>query len=130
MECLLKIGGLIQVCNDIFDVNKDIKEGIRTVTTEIKDIKILKHKVQQLYKETFEYCQIAIPTRNMNAFLQQIKIIVSQSFVALDFYEKTIKNRLNTPVIFLSALSNVDDRVTGLEPVSYTHLTLPTNREV
>jgi two-component system phosphate regulon response regulator OmpR len=33
----------------------------------------------------------------------------------LDFYEKTIKNRLNTPVIFLSALSNVDDRVTGLE---------------
>ncbi len=91
MECLLKIGGLIQVCNDIFDVNKDIKEGIRTVTTEIKDIKILKHKVQQLYKETFEYCQIAIPTRNMNAFLQQIKIIVSQSFVALDFYEKTQK---------------------------------------
>ena len=33
----------------------------------------------------------------------------------LDFYEKTIKNRVNTPVIFLSALSNVDDRVTGLE---------------
>jgi len=91
MECLLKIGGLIQVCNDIFDINKDIKEGIRTVTTEIKDIKILKQKVQQLYKETFEYCQIAIPTRNMKAFLQQIKIIVSQSFVALDFYENTQK---------------------------------------
>ena len=33
----------------------------------------------------------------------------------LDFYENTIKNRFNTPVIFLSALSNVDDRVTGLE---------------
>ena len=33
----------------------------------------------------------------------------------LDFYENTIKNRVNTPVIFLSALSNVDDRVTGLE---------------
>ncbi len=33
----------------------------------------------------------------------------------LDFYEKTIKNRVNIPVIFLSALSNVDDRVTGLE---------------
>ena len=33
----------------------------------------------------------------------------------LNFYEKTIKNRVNTPVIFLSALSNVDDRVTGLE---------------
>ena len=33
----------------------------------------------------------------------------------LDFYENTIKNRVNTPVIFLSALSDVDDRVTGLE---------------
>ncbi len=33
----------------------------------------------------------------------------------LDFYENSIKNRFNTPVIFLSALSNVDDRVTGLE---------------
>ena len=33
----------------------------------------------------------------------------------LDFYENSIKNRVNTPVIFLSALSNVDDRVTGLE---------------
>ena len=33
----------------------------------------------------------------------------------LEFYENTIKNRINTPVIFLSALSNVDDRVIGLE---------------
>ena len=33
----------------------------------------------------------------------------------LDFYKNTIKNRVSTPVIFLSALSSVDDRVTGLE---------------
>ena len=33
----------------------------------------------------------------------------------LDFYENTIRNRFSTPVIFLSALSNVVDRVTGLE---------------
>ena len=33
----------------------------------------------------------------------------------LDFYKNTIKNRINSPVIFLSALGNVDDRVTGLE---------------
>ena len=91
LECLRRVGGLIQVCNDIFDVNKDIKEGIRTVATETKDIKILRQKVQRLYKETFEYCRIAIPSRGMNVFLQQIKIIVSQSFVALKFYENTQK---------------------------------------
>ncbi len=33
----------------------------------------------------------------------------------LDFYKNSIKNRVGTPVIFLSALSDVDDRVNGLE---------------
>ena len=33
----------------------------------------------------------------------------------LDFYKENIKSRLNTPVIFLSALSDVEDRVMGLE---------------
>ena len=33
----------------------------------------------------------------------------------LDVYKDHIKDRINTPVIFLSALSDVDDRVTGLE---------------
>ncbi|MDB3974285.1 response regulator transcription factor [Alphaproteobacteria bacterium] len=33
----------------------------------------------------------------------------------LNFYQNNIKDRINTPVIFLSALSDVDDRVSGLE---------------
>ena len=33
----------------------------------------------------------------------------------LEFYKNSIKNRVNTPVIFLSALSDVDDRISGLE---------------
>ena len=33
----------------------------------------------------------------------------------LEFFKNAIKDRVNTPVIFLSALSNVDDRVAGLE---------------
>ncbi len=33
----------------------------------------------------------------------------------LEFYENNIRNRINTPVIFLSALSDVDDRVKGLK---------------
>jgi len=33
----------------------------------------------------------------------------------LDFYNDSIKDRINTPVIFLSALSTVDDRIAGLE---------------
>ena len=33
----------------------------------------------------------------------------------LEFFKNAIKDRVNTPVIFLSALSDVDDRVAGLE---------------
>ena len=33
----------------------------------------------------------------------------------LDFYKNTIRNRVSSPVIFLSALSDADNRVTGLE---------------
>jgi len=33
----------------------------------------------------------------------------------LEFYKNSIKDRVNTPVIFLSALSDVDDRINGLE---------------
>ncbi len=95
-ECLLKIGGLIQVCNDIFDVNKDIKEGIRTIATETRDMAVLKAKVQKLYSEVFEYCRIAIPSKQMEAFLEQIKIIISQSLVALDFYLQTQNNNGKT----------------------------------
>ena len=33
----------------------------------------------------------------------------------LEFYKNSIKDRISTPVIFLSALSDVDDRISGLE---------------
>ena len=33
----------------------------------------------------------------------------------LEFYKNSIKDRINTPVIFLSALSDVDDRISVLE---------------
>tara|TARA_Y100001935_G_scaffold246254_1_gene240734 strand:- start:542 stop:1210 length:669 start_codon:yes stop_codon:yes gene_type:complete len=53
----------------------------------------------------------------VNLFLFDLIIldVMLPDSTGLDFYEKTIKNRVNTPVIFLSALSNVDDRVIGLE---------------
>ena len=60
------------------------------------DIAQLKVKVKKLYFETFEYCRIAIPDSNMEAFLQQMKIIISQSFVALDFYLETQNNNGKT----------------------------------
>ena len=53
----------------------------------------------------------------VNLFLFDLIIldVMLPDITGLDFYKNTIKNRVNTPVIFLSALSDVDDRVSGLE---------------
>ena len=41
--------------------------------------------------------------------------VMLPDITGLEFYKKSIKDRINTPVIFLSALSDVDDRISGLE---------------
>lgn len=87
LKCLEKIGGLVQICNDVFDVNKDLKEGIRTIVTETQDIADLRKKITHLHQEVFKYCRNEFPGEKMNDFLQQIKFIISQSYVALDFYQ-------------------------------------------
>tara|TARA_B100001093_G_C26758587_1_gene984586 strand:+ start:402 stop:1073 length:672 start_codon:yes stop_codon:yes gene_type:complete len=41
--------------------------------------------------------------------------VMLPDITGLEFYKNNIKDRVNTPVIFLSALSDVEDRVIGLE---------------
>ena len=43
---------------------------------------------------------------------------------------RTLRERAAVPIIFLTGRNEEADRVMGLEPVSYTHLTLPTKRIV
>jgi two-component system phosphate regulon response regulator OmpR len=44
-----------------------------------------------------------------------IRDVMLPDSTGLEFYKNSIKDRINTPVIFLSALSDVDDRISGLE---------------
>ncbi len=55
--------------------------------------------------------------RLLNIFVFDLVIldVMLPDSSGLDFYKNSIKNRVSSPVIFLSALSDVDDRVTGLE---------------
>ena len=45
----------------------------------------------------------------------------------IDILKEMRKNGDQTPVILLTARGDTKDRVRGLDAVSYTHLTLPTN---
>jgi len=52
---------------------------------------------------------------NLFKFDLMILDVMLPDSTGLDFYKKQIKDRINTPVIFLSALSDVEDRINGLE---------------
>lgn len=80
-------GGLLQICNDIFDVAKDISEGVRTVATECNTIAELKgivfHRMNLVQKAL-----AAGEFKNPQKFWDRISFVTSQTLVALSHYEK------------------------------------------
>jgi len=87
----------------------------------VEDDESLKILIEKLLRNN-NY--IVSKANNINESKKLLKLFVFDLIIldvmlpdstGLDFYKDHIKDRINTPVIFLSALSDVDDRVTGLE---------------
>ena len=77
----------MQVCNDVFDVVKDLKEGIQTLGTEAKTIQQLRELVDGIdIQNRLVIEKLDLP--NTSYFNSRIKFVTSQTYVALDFYEK------------------------------------------
>ena len=90
-EALFSIGGQLQVCNDIFDVAKDLKEDINTIGTKAETIDQLRRLLLEL--DTQNKLKIeALKLPNTKYFNNRINFVTSQTYVALDFYEKATKN--------------------------------------
>lgn len=84
---LFLIGGQLQVCNDVFDVVKDLKEGIQTLATEAKTIQQLRELIRRIDVENrLEVEKLDLPSTHY--FNSRIKFVTSQTYVALDLYEK------------------------------------------
>jgi hypothetical protein len=90
-EALFLIGGQLQVCNDIFDVVKDLKEGINTIGTKAKTINQLRGILLKLDTQNRNKIE-ALDLPNTKYFNRRIKFVTSQTYVALDLYEKATKN--------------------------------------
>lgn len=91
-EILFQIGGFVQLCNDIFDINKDIKEGIRTFATECNNIADLKKEIKTTKEKVYSICLGLEEKLNVKGFLNQVNVIYAQSLTALDFYYNTQQN--------------------------------------
>ena len=87
----------------------------------VEDDKTLQELIEKLLKDN---SYIVSKAKNIAEAEKYIKLFIFDLIIldvmlpdstGLDFYRDRVKNRINTPVIFLSALSDVDDRVSGLE---------------
>ncbi|MEO6671075.1 MAG: hypothetical protein ABIN36_16455 [Ferruginibacter sp.] len=89
-ELIYKLGSLMQLANDIFDVYKDRENKIRTLITEATHIA----PVCVLLKELLSSCYLAaydmgFPRKNVQQFLSILSLgIFSRAFVCLDQLEK------------------------------------------
>ena len=87
----------------------------------VEDDETLQELIEKLLKDN---SYIVSKAKNIAEAEKYIKLFIFDWIIldvmlpdstGLDFYRDRVKNRINTPVIFLSALSDVDDRVSGLE---------------
>ena len=89
-EALYKMGGLMQLGNDIFDVYKDSIHGIHTPITTTKKINDVRNVFHLIMKSSFNAIfQTAYSQNNKEKFLRLITMcLCNRCFVCLDQLEK------------------------------------------
>ncbi len=93
---LYSLGGLMQMGNDIFDVYKDTRAGIRTLANTTENIDTVRQVFTNLLNETFLLVeQTNYPQHNINAFIRTISLAISRCFVCLNQFEKLEKRSGN-----------------------------------
>lgn len=83
-------GGLLQICNDVFDIAKDISEGVRTIATECKSIASLK----DVLNHQTDLVRSALKEgdfKNPKDFWDRIRFVTAQTHVALAQYQNLEK---------------------------------------
>jgi hypothetical protein len=96
LEILYKAGEIFQLCNDIFDVHKDLKEGITTVVHKAKNTQqiqqILNDKTAQLKKLVN---QSNFGPKGQSLFLALIYVAIARTQVCLHQLQKNEKHYPN-----------------------------------
>lgn len=90
-KALYHLGGLMQIGNDIFDVYKDEKEGVKTLATTTENINALRILFNELMQKGYGLAYASgYKKNNVRKFVRIISLAVfSRCFVCLDHLEKT-----------------------------------------
>ncbi len=90
---LYKLGGVMQLSNDIFDVYKDSRDGIHTLVTDATSITGLRKYFVEIYDDAVSAAyRCPYPRKQITEFLQLLSLaIFSRTMVCLDQFEKNEK---------------------------------------
>ena len=98
-ELFFLLGGIWQIENDILDVYKDFKAGIKTLVTLETKIDNIRNFYIHLLNQLVNLVKLSdYPATNKKKFLENIILFISIGFVAMDVLEK---NEKGTNHIFL-----------------------------
>lgn len=86
---LYKLGGLMQLENDIFDIYKDYQDNISTLATTIKKVEDLRETYTQLHEKVIQLIrEMRFPIKNKIFFTQYLNLIICRGYVCLDMLEQ------------------------------------------
>jgi len=89
---IYKLGSLLQLEDDLFDIYLDFRNEINTLATAEKKISNFRKIYTLTIQETFELVhQTDFTPKNKKKFIQFISVFISRGFVCLDCLEKNEK---------------------------------------
>ncbi|QCY70723.1 hypothetical protein FHG64_15720 [Antarcticibacterium flavum] len=98
---LFKLGALMQLGNDIFDIWKDLQEGLTTAATRCRKIEELRTSFDQKLKEIYKLSEKTSYTqKNIQKFLRIITLGLARVYVCLDQF---LELQESTPEKFFDA---------------------------
>lgn len=84
---IFQLGGLMQLHNDIFDLYRDLHEGINTVPSRVPNVHALEEMYKREYYKTLELCtNIETNKYAKHRFFLLLSLAIQTGFICIDQY--------------------------------------------
>lgn len=97
-ELLYCIGCNYQLSNDVFDIYKDVRDGIYTIPNTCNDFSTLKRTIYQLISmQNTKLRQLGLPAIQTNRLLFSLNLVNARTIVALNYFIKSFPSISSEP---------------------------------